>query len=404
MHSTFSASLDRIEIDGNVFGPQDGVADVVDEFDDGALGPDWKTTFGSITEAGGLVTFHNPGMDLPYTPGIDVSMMSYDVAAPAGAGSYTVTAVWAPTLPATDRRFHVQLIGHGNGILDIESAGISVTNLARDTASAYWPAARSGFAISQESTELDDGYAAPELVTYYAVPVTAASITGSIVLRLTVDDVAKTLTTSFSLDGGTTFQSPFPPVGLFRLPGIGEHEIHVGAAAVQTGSPPHPTQYLGVRAFEIRSTPSLRKLQWHAKQFNVPLWDDPVAAGVTLNLVVDGATRCFRMPAGGWRELHYARYAYVDRAGAYGPVRKARLTRGPGYTFDARVQVVGTPDDVGLAPPNRDALVDSNFEVGGLTDYCSSSAGGRIRVNNERAFKLQDAPPPAACGVSACTP
>src|SRR5262249_23719679 len=69
-HSTFSASLDRVEIDGNVFGPYDGVPDVVDEFDDGAVGPGWSQIAGSSTESGGVVTFHNPGVDFAYTPTI----------------------------------------------------------------------------------------------------------------------------------------------------------------------------------------------------------------------------------------------------------------------------------------------------------------------------------------------
>jgi hypothetical protein len=145
-------------------------------------------------------------------------------------------------------------------------------------------------------------------------------------------------------------------------------------------------------------------VKWHAKQFNVPLWDDPLAGGVTLNVALDGVMKCFRMPASGWRELHYARYAYSDRARAYGPVRKARLSRGPGYDFDAVIQIVGTADEVGLAPPNPGVRLDTDFEVGGLTDYCSSSVGGRIRTNDERAFKVQDAPSPASCGVSACGP
>ena len=46
-HSVFDFQVDRVAIDGNVFGPFDGVADRVDEFDDGALGT-WVVVNGTV--------------------------------------------------------------------------------------------------------------------------------------------------------------------------------------------------------------------------------------------------------------------------------------------------------------------------------------------------------------------
>jgi len=38
---TFDYRIDRFEADGNVNGHFDGTPDLVDEFDDGVIGPDW---------------------------------------------------------------------------------------------------------------------------------------------------------------------------------------------------------------------------------------------------------------------------------------------------------------------------------------------------------------------------
>jgi len=46
-HTTFSMSADRVEIDGNAFGPLDGMPDEVDEFDDGTIGPAWAPFLGT---------------------------------------------------------------------------------------------------------------------------------------------------------------------------------------------------------------------------------------------------------------------------------------------------------------------------------------------------------------------
>ena len=51
-----------------------------------------------------------------------------------------------------------------------------------------------------------DADAFPELSS---VPVTPSAITGDIVLRTAYDATTRLYTTTFSLDGGTTFQSPF---------------------------------------------------------------------------------------------------------------------------------------------------------------------------------------------------
>ncbi len=70
------------------------------------------------------------------------------------------------------------------------------------------------------------------------VAIDPADITGEIVLRLAFDDVADTLTCSFSLDGGYTYQSPFPPYHVFTATSDGE--ILLGADTAIPPEPPPP--------------------------------------------------------------------------------------------------------------------------------------------------------------------
>ena len=91
-HHVFSHSVDRFEVDGNVFGPFDGTLDYVDEFDDGTIAPDWTQLLGTSVESGGVVMLKNPGTD--YTIGgvsVDVSNIENEDAVVDGAGDFTGT-------------------------------------------------------------------------------------------------------------------------------------------------------------------------------------------------------------------------------------------------------------------------------------------------------------------------
>ena len=63
---SFSASVDRFEADGNVYGSADGAFDLVDEFDDGALAPAWAPLLGTVVESGGVLTARDPGVVLAF--------------------------------------------------------------------------------------------------------------------------------------------------------------------------------------------------------------------------------------------------------------------------------------------------------------------------------------------------
>jgi hypothetical protein len=232
-HTVFSGSCDRFEIDGNVFGPADGTPDQVDDFDDGVLGPNWATLVGTVTESGGFLTAHNPGLDIDFFPGVtlDVSNAENTTDVENGAGDFTATSYWTTTLPDVNRGYHFQLYGIGAGV---EAAGITVDDSDGTIGSPQ--GAFVGYTINQSVTFVLGASGVPQSDT---VQIQASDVTGPLVLRMAFDDANDTLTCSFSLDGGVTFQSPFPPLHVFQV--VDQAEILIGASSVTANLPPPPS-------------------------------------------------------------------------------------------------------------------------------------------------------------------
>jgi len=87
----------------------------------------------------------------------------------------------------------------------------------------------------------------------HVVGVDLSTVTGAIVLRMAFDDATNLLTTSFSLDGGTTFQSPFPPLPTFNVIPDGEILLGANAVAVDTPPPPPPSSPICPGVFPMTS-------------------------------------------------------------------------------------------------------------------------------------------------------
>ena len=62
----FDYSFERVEVDGNVHGPYDGTPDLVDEFDDDVLAPNFQRFFGTVEETNGGLRLHDPGNPIPF--------------------------------------------------------------------------------------------------------------------------------------------------------------------------------------------------------------------------------------------------------------------------------------------------------------------------------------------------
>jgi len=404
-HHIFSYSVDRFEVDGNVFGPKDGALDFVDEFDNGTIAPDWVPLLGTNVESGGVVTLENPGTD--YVIGgtsVDVSNIENEDAVVNGSGDFTATAYWLPSWALTDQEFHFQLYELGPVI---ESVGLSV-----GSASAAVPPVITGPSISQALTQISGTY---NTLAYNTVSIDPNDVTGQIVLRISFDDATNTVTNSFSLDGGVTFQSPFPPIPAFAA--VSEYEFLLGAGVIETPSPagtptatPSPTplptpQTVGLQLLVVKnpSGPAARKIVYKVKDFGHAIVGNPLTGGATWNVKLDGLSQCFAMPASGWSPSGSAGFKYTDASALYGPVRMARI-RKSGNVLKIKAIVLGRQGPVNIMPLNPSVQADTNLSFGDGAEYCSSTAGAALGPNNAKTFKAKAALAPAMCNVPACTP
>ena len=402
-HTTFSASVDRFEIDGNAFGPADGVPDQVDEFDDGTIAPNWQVLLGTAIESGGVLTLRDPGVDINLVPGaaLDISNVENTIDVSNGAGNFTATSYWTSPPLALNTQIHFQLYALG---AVVEAAGMTFANLA--TGSGSVPA---GYSISQEVTFILGGGGVPQTNT---VAINPADITGQIVLRMAFDDATDTMLCSFSLDGGATFQSPFPPLHVFQV--VQDSEILLGANSIApTGPPPPPPPTsqtpVGTKLLLVKnsSTPAARRVVYQVKDApnGAFLGGAPPLYGATFNLKVGDTSQCFQLPHNYWK-YSSGGYRYLDHYGLFGPVKLAKVRRTSNGTFTAKIAILGKLGQVDIVPPNAPVYGDMNLRLNGIpsVEYCGSTAGGVISANDLKTFKVKGAPAPAACTLAACSP
>ena len=294
----FSSSCDRIEIDGNEFGSADGAFDFVDDFANGSLAPEWTVLLGTASESGGAAVVRDPGT--PILLGgtvLEISTIENEAHGISdGSGNFTMVSHWLPTVPATNAEFHMQLYAIAPVI---EAAGITVNDNTPEMAAQLGGGALAGYSVSESVTQgFGSGFTTEQ---YHAVPIGPGAVTGEIVLRMTFDDTTNLLTCSFSLDGGATFQSPFPSMHIFNG-GVNDYDILLGAAAAEqhTSLPPPTLVPLPLKIFDLDnpSSPTARRLRYTAKatEFFGASLGNPAAFGATLHVQVDGGSQCFALP------------------------------------------------------------------------------------------------------------
>jgi len=200
-HTIFTFRADRFELDGNTSGPHDGTPDVVNEFDDGALLPEFYNAFGTALESGGYLVLTNPGFHAPSPLGgtIDLSVAaSSSTRIFGGSGDATTTSYWDPTPPPLGQSYHFTFfvtvaVGGFQQIM-----GIGIANRAGT------------LEFEQHRADLNQSTFAYQNLVFDFMAISPGDITGQIGLRLDYDDSTQFVTGSVSLDGGATWASPFP--------------------------------------------------------------------------------------------------------------------------------------------------------------------------------------------------
>jgi hypothetical protein len=207
-HTPFAYRVDRFEADGNTFGPLDGVPGYVDEFGDGTMSPYWYQAYGTATESGGYLVLQNPGVHFPSPDGSALDLSIAGSSSPTwvwdGSGSFTATATWESVLPPVGHHFHFSLYTFNpSGGLFAETFGLAIrrTDVGLD--------------MEQHLTEIDQFSGTFQNTQLLFHPIDEADVTGPLLFRIIFDDATNLATTAFSLDGGATWGSPFPPGQIF---------------------------------------------------------------------------------------------------------------------------------------------------------------------------------------------
>jgi hypothetical protein len=199
----YSFSVDRFSLVGNVAGS------FVDEFDDGVVAP-WQIVDPPASEANGLVTFRDPGSMQPpqrvghiaFTPFFNY--IRSPVVVENGQGNFASDSNWVPILPSVNQQYGMTLT---YGVPPNEDVFIHVFNFAPAIADLLGFPSGPVIGFGRFPHGQDVALAQGE-----AVPINQSQITGQIILRLTFDDQSDLFRGAFSLNGGSSFESPFDPV------------------------------------------------------------------------------------------------------------------------------------------------------------------------------------------------
>lgn len=196
----YSYSVDRFEISGNLLGY------AYDEFDDGNVVP-WSIWDGTASEAAGLLTLDNPGdFMIPVQSGglyiqeerSCVAIGSEPFMVQGNKGDFTATSQWDLQVPSLNQFYGIEILSHYSTGPVREDMSLNIYNFDQTFADAIGVPAGLNIWFLKNST-------------IQCVTIDENDITGDIFLQLLFNDENNLLNASFSLNGGTTYQSPFSP-------------------------------------------------------------------------------------------------------------------------------------------------------------------------------------------------
>ncbi|MEZ4331828.1 MAG: PEP-CTERM sorting domain-containing protein [Myxococcota bacterium] len=191
-----------------------------DGFDDGVIGGGWTSVIGTVFESGSTLTVSNPGAGgfLPSGVETEASVLSGMGLALDGAGSFTATTRWRPSVPAISRGFDFSIGSIDPLTGNVRQLSIGLGHVSQEVADVLGGAA--GPSISVLEIVRDSGAGNVLSWSRRSVALVESDVSGAILLSLVFDDRADAITPQVSLDGGGTTLAPFGATS-WSFPGAG---------------------------------------------------------------------------------------------------------------------------------------------------------------------------------------
>ena len=344
----FDYAVERVTIDGNMHGPHDGTPDLVEESFEQHGTPEhpegtWgfviplDRLLGSVQEIDGALHLFSPG-SLIDIPSAGLSLVMSDVLSKSAllrdaAGDARVEVVFQAATLGVNHFVHATFSGGG------VYAGLEFSNFDDVVAARQFTPAIAGFSMSSHLVQGDLGAS-----TGQSVSLNPASVGGAFVLALDYDDTVKTITPSYSLDGGATFAGGFDPlpVDAFDGSGVGTGILIIGADPRTPLEPPSvqcPSLFWDHTVTVARRKDGTGSVSFRGRGFldaRAGVVFDPVSEGAQLVIAdlggpsvltqLSGSTAVPPGPPGsgcdprdGWTAKSYQSFKYLNYSNAFPP-------------------------------------------------------------------------------------
>ncbi len=183
---------------------------VFDGFDDGTIDPGWTSSNGTVSESGSTLRLSSPGESgfLPAGVQDEASVLSGQGLLLDGAGSFTASSVWLPSVPGPSQGLNFSIGSVDSFTGDVHQLTIGIGNVSSAVSDVL--GGLPGLSVSVLDVVRGGAPDGPILsLDRTSVAIQASDVTGPIVLSLAFDDALDTMTPIYSLDGGTTTVSAF---------------------------------------------------------------------------------------------------------------------------------------------------------------------------------------------------
>lgn len=161
----------------------------------------WIKQWGTVTAVNGYAVFTDPGQEV-VRPGVDATFYVSNLIrlSPQASVNFTAESKWSSAyLPEAPGGFFGQYFREGSVMYTI-----NITNYSQAVADTIGYGAQAGLTMSFAKVTMDGVGLDTQTQS-----ISAGSFTGDLVMRLIFDKALGQMNATYSLDGGTTFQSPF---------------------------------------------------------------------------------------------------------------------------------------------------------------------------------------------------